>query len=192
MYSKVLLTRKPSRVGYASQCYVSLIFQDIALVRGRIAQLNSLISQLKSAEMLLEAPSNKSREQRLDKLVKDLSKCQTSFFDAITLPSRDPESLVGSTDAGSEEMATISEQENQLDYVLGTATNLKELGIEINEEIGVHCRLLDEIESREDAILGKQARNAKLLKQFSDRSSLTWLWGFVFFLFLTFIYVLLW
>ena len=124
----------------------------------------------------------------------DLEKYQTIFFNSITAPTRDLECQLESESTRDEEMTQVQEQNNQLDYILGTATNLKEIGYEINEEIGVHCRLLDEIETREDEIFDKQKHNDQLLKQWmaSKASPLTWLWGLVLILFMTFIYVLMW
>ena len=130
---------------------------------------------------------------QLTRISQELERCKSSFYNAITsTPSTDMET--GPESSHEEEMVVVKQQESQLDYILGTATNMKEIGHEINEEIGVHCRLLEDIEAREDEILEKQRVNERLLKDWikSKNSSLGWLWGIVVFLFLTFIYVIMW
>ena len=100
---------------------------------------------------------------------------------------------ISSPEGGGQEMQGQS-HDDQLDHILGTATHLKELGYEINEEIGVHVRLLEEIDAREDELLAKQRKNDRLLSDWikSKNSPLTWLWGLVAFLFLALLYVLMW
>ena len=68
-----------------------------------------------------------------------------------------------------------------------------QIGYEINEEIGVHVGLLEEIESREDQLLSKQRNNDKLMREWmkSKTGSLTCLWGLVIFLFLALFYILM-
>ena len=135
----------------------------------------------------------KARDEALSQLTSKLDKYQTTFYASISTHPTDLESAFESESTRDEEMSMVQDQANQLDHILGTATNLKEIGYEINEEIGVHCRLLEEIESREDEIFAKQKRNDKLLTQWMDSKSnpLTWLWGIVAVLFFTFVYVLM-
>lgn len=85
------------------------------------------------------------------------------------------------------------EESTQLDYILGTVTNLKDLGYEINEEIDVHCRLIEDIESKEDEILSKTRYNQKRFAEFlkAKNSSLTCLWTFVLVLFVLFVLALI-
>lgn len=131
----------------------------------------------------------------LKELSKELEKIETRFYQAITKSSaKESESQQDSDTTRDEELGQVQEQgTTQLDYILGTATSLKEIGYEINEEIGVHCRLLEEIEDREDQIFAKHNKNEKLFQDWtkSKGSSLVCLWGIVIFLFITFIYVLM-
>ncbi len=87
----------------------------------------------------------------------------------------------------------VSEKQDELDHILGTATHLKEIGYEINEEIGVQIGLLEEIEDREDQLLAKQKRNDKLMRDWlqSKNGPLTCLWGLVVLFFMALIYVLM-
>ena len=141
------------------------------------------------------SPEFHEKSRNLSQLSGELEKIEARFYNSIT-PSdtKDLESLQDSDTTWDEELGQMQEQSVQLDYILGTATSLKEIGYEINEEIGVHCRLLEEIEDREDQIFAKHKTNEKLFQDWmkSKGSSLAWLWGLVIFLFLTFIYVLLW
>jgi hypothetical protein len=99
---------------------------------------------------------------------------------------------VPSPSAGQLGRSQLQDEDDQLDQILGTATHLKEIGYEINDEILVHARLLDEIDAREDALFSQQRANERLLGNWmatKSRSTLT-LWGLVCVLFLIFIYVL--
>jgi hypothetical protein len=136
------------------------------------------------------------RSAAISKLHKELEQCEKRFFNAISAGSeRDIESQEASgSSTRDEEQVMMQERGSQLDHILGTATNLKEIGYEINDEIGVHVRLLEEIESREDEIFSKQKNTERQLKEWmnSKNSSVAWLWGLVAFLFFTFLYVLMW
>lgn len=160
--------------------------QSLTLVSETGEESLSLVSETGEA-------GSAEKAAQLTRISQELERCQSSFYNAITsTPSTDMET--GADLTREEEMVVVKEQESQLDYILGTATNLKEIGYEINEEIGVHWRLLEDIEAREDEIFEKQKVSDRLLKDWikSKNSSLGWLWGIVVFLFLTFIYVLMW
>lgn len=87
-----------------------------------------------------------------------------------------------------------SQGDDQLDQILGTAMHLKEIGYEINDEIGVHVRLLDEIDEREDEIFSKHRVNERLLRDWklSKSGPVLMLWGLVCVLFLILVYLILW
>ena len=129
----------------------------------------------------------------VEALSKRLAECESRFYSAITNAEASSPSPIGHHGLHrSEQELTRQDEENQLDHILGTATHLKEIGYEINEEIGVHVRLLDEISLREDEILEKQQRNEKLLRQWMASRSGSFIWTFVAILFLTLVYVLMW
>lgn len=129
----------------------------------------------------------------MEGLSKRLAECESRFYSAITnAETSSPSPIAQRGSHRSEQELVRQDEENQLDHILGTATHLKELGYEINEEIGVHVRLLDEISLREDEILEKQQRNEKLLRQWMASRSGSCIWAFVAILFVTLVYVLMW
>jgi len=141
------------------------------------------------------ALGSQDRASMVAHVSQELKKVESRFYTAITSSDmKEIDSPQDSDTTRDEESVQAQEQSNQLDYILGTAVSLKEIGYEINEEIGVHCRLLEEIEDREDQIFAKHRSNERLFQDWmkTKGSSLTFLWGLVIFLFITFIYVLLW
>lgn len=138
----------------------------------------------------------KRRSMALAKLSRDVEQCQRRFYQAVSgKADQDVESQTSSgVSTRDEDQVMMQERSSQLDHILGTATNLKEIGYEINDEIGMHVRLLEEIESREDEIFSKQKQSERQLKEWmsSKGGNIAWLWGTVVVLFLTFIYVLMW
>ena len=137
----------------------------------------------------------KSKADAIQELSSNLERYESKFYNLITgSGNSDVERGVEISPVRSEAQALQHGQEDQLDHILGTATHLKELGYEINEEIGVHVRLLEEIDAREDELLAKQKMNDKLLSDWikSKNSPLTWIWTLVAFLFVTLLYVLMW
>ena len=97
------------------------------------------------------------------------------------------------TSAISSMMATTNSNRGQLDYLHGTVTSLKDIGYEINDEINVHSRLLEDIEAKEDSIFHKTKSNQDKLKNFMDNknNTLFCLWTIVIILFVVFTFVLL-
>jgi hypothetical protein len=86
-----------------------------------------------------------------------------------------------------------SNTSNQLDYIHGTVTSLKDIGYEINDEINVHTRLIEDIESREDEIFDRTRTNERNFKYFMDNknNSLYCLWAVAIALFIVFSFILL-
>jgi hypothetical protein len=172
-------------------------------LRGRISQLRKLIdhidgSALEHSDALRKSGSEDDFEmQRRSAAVSNLSEklriCESQFYDNITfIPVQNDHTRVPSPSAGQLGRSQLQDEDDQLDQILGTATHLKEIGYEINDEILVHVRLLDEIDAREDALFSQQRANERLLGNWmatKSRSTLT-LWGLVCVLFLIFIYVL--
>ncbi len=173
----------------------------MALTRGRISQATSLITQLQQESSPLENGDHanvnqvsRDRAAAVAKLSSDLELFESMFFSRIvqTEDDLDPEQGV-EFPAVRRGNGDQSIHGDQLDHILGTATHLKEIGYEINDEIGVHVRLLDEIDAREEALLSKQANNDKLLSKWmlNKSGAVTWLWGIVVFLFFALFYVLM-
>lgn len=134
------------------------------------------------------------RSAAVSNLSEKLRICENQFYDLITLSESPHDSrAISSASLGVLPRNQVPEEDDQLDQILGTATHLKEIGYEINDEILVHVRLLDEIDAREDAIFTQQRANEKLLRNWmatKSRSTLM-LWGLVCVLFLIFVYVLI-
>lgn len=172
-------------------------------MRGRISQLRKLIdhiggSDLSHSELLSKSGSNdelemQRRSAEFCNLSEKLRICESRFYDRITpIEGQNDHTRVLTPSAGLLGHSQLQDEDDQLDQILGTATHLKEIGYEINDEILVHVRLLDEIDAREDALFSQQRSNERLLGNWmatKSRSTFT-LWGLVCVLFLIFIYVL--
>ena len=85
------------------------------------------------------------------------------------------------------------EQNKQLDFIHGTVSSLREIGYEINDEINVHTRLLEDIESKEDEIFFKTKSNESRLKYFMDNknASIMCMWIAIVVLSMIFLLILL-
>lgn len=85
------------------------------------------------------------------------------------------------------------EQNKQLDFIHGTVSSLKEIGYEINDEINVHTRLLEDIESKEDEIFFKTKSNESRLKYFMENknTSIMCMWIAIVVLSMIFLLILL-
>ena len=137
----------------------------------------------------------KSRASAVLKLSSDVERCESKFYNLITGSTQaDVETGLEINEIEHTNRAQAQSEHDQLDHILGTATNLKEIGYEINDETGVHLRLLEEIDAREDELLMKQRKNERLLREWinSKTSPLAWLWALVAVLFFTLLYVLIW
>lgn len=171
--------------------------KEIALTRGRISQLRSLIGHIQqSLSLELGHPQSldaRQREESVEKLAADLAKHESRFYHRITEAPDEATAHDPRFDPSDRAQLHAAEERDQLDHILGTATHLKEIGYEINEEIGVHIGLLEEIEDRENHLLSKQRSNEKLLREWmnSKASSMTCLWSLVLLLFLFLFYVLM-
>ena len=162
--------------------------------------MKSLITHLQQLVSLgsdpAEIESNK-RSSAVEKLSSDLEKYESRFYALITgNMDGDIESASSPRLASSSSGSHVQETQahvDQLDHILGTATHLKEIGYEINDEIGVHVGLLEEIEDRENQLLSKQRRNEMLMREWkeSKTSSMTFVWGLVVLLFFALFYVLM-
>lgn len=146
-------------------------------------------------------PIPPGRDSDLRVLNEDFENVKTQFYELITAPLK-PASFA-QFEVDSDQMSTANvtpfqsmvrnEEAQQLDFIHGTVTSLREIGYEINDEINVHSRLLEDIENREDEIFQKAKTNELRLKEYiaEKSSSLFCLWGIVIVLFVVFIMVLM-
>ena len=144
-----------------------------------------------------------SRKSELGNLKSEFETVQKTFYDLITSPPvpqyRDLEQqefleTADTTPASSTNQSLYHREQNkQLDYIHGTVSSLKEIGYEINDEINVHTRLLEDIESKEDAIFFKTKSNESRLKYFMDNknTSILCMWVAIVILSMIFLLVLL-
>jgi len=195
--------------------FISCRFQEIALTRGRISQISSLITYLEDhVEPVPFDPSInvKQRREELKALHEKFEISQNQFYEMITysppvasfggyesheLETADT-SAVSSRDLYGSGSSLVSQRPNnasanQLDYIHGTVTSLKDIGYEINDEINVHTRLIEDIESKEDEIFDRTKANERGLKYFMDNknNSLYCLWAVAIVLFIVFTFILL-
>ena len=146
---------------------------------------------------------SRSRQSELGNLKSEFETVQKTFYDLITSPPvpqyRDLEQqefleTADTTPASSTNQSLYyREQNKQLDYIHGTVSSLKEIGYEINEEINVHTRLLEDIETKEDAIFFKTKSNESRLKHFMENknASIMCMWVVIVILSMIFLLVLL-
>jgi len=89
-------------------------------------------------------------------------------------------------DAGSDrlpdgDLTTLADQEvgNQdetLDFLLGTVHNLKNMGGDISEEIDLHCQLLSEADEQSVSLLGKTKQQQARLNSLREEPVTCYLW----------------
>ena len=158
----------------------------------------------------MESPSggrviemHRNRESDLIGLRSEFERTQRAFYELITGPpvheyvdlEQPSESIdtADTTPASSKQSMHYREQNKQLDYIHGTVTSLKEIGMEINDEINVHTRLLEDIESKEDEIFFKTKSNESRLKYFMDNknTSIMCMWVAIVVLSMIFLLILL-
>lgn len=168
-----------------------------------MAHLEQVVSRDNASRtsMSIEEGMSKRNEDLLE-LTREFDKYKARFYEIITAPmtpsfsSFDIESdQVSTADVTPFQsvVRTVTEEGKQLDYIHGTVTNLREIGYEINDEINVHSRLLEDIENRENEIFQKAKTNDQRLREYiaEKSSSLFCLWTIVIVLFVVFILVLM-
>lgn len=189
--------------------------RQAAVLRVSIAQLKQDVSNLERTLMAISqntqahGVTRKELAHRGD-LLATLSEQVESIQEAVRSgarrgasasgepPWRDREG--GGRDAGSErlpegDLAALAEKEvtNQdetLDFLLGTVNNMKNMGGAISEEIDLHCKLLGEAEEQSESLLGKTKQQNKRLDSLRDEPVTCYLWVCIWVLLVT-LFVLL-
>ncbi len=163
-----------------------------------MSHLERVLSQGKTSGRV--SPSTRDEDLRL--LNEEFENAKAQFYELITAPLK-PSYSQFELDSDQVSTANVTpfrsmvrtndEESQQLDFIHGTVSNLREIGYEINEEINVHSRLLEDIENREDEIFQKAKTNeARLREYIAEKSnSLFCLWSIVLVLFVVFVLVLL-
>ncbi|PHJ21560.1 snare domain-containing protein [Cystoisospora suis] len=67
----------------------------------------------------------------------------------------------------------LSLQDEQLSFLEGTVSNLKNIGYSVGDEVDVHRKLLNELDEEVDLTQTALEKNKKILKQIIDRQSTT-------------------
>ncbi|KAF4687288.1 hypothetical protein FOZ60_004161 [Perkinsus olseni] len=200
----------------------------IAVTRGRIAQLRHLHSHLaRGLSNLSTEPEAHGLTQReilhraelLRQLEEDIRRAWSNFQSSLHPRRGLPDLESGSTlEEGGSQVATtagsdgnmlsserlVAQQDEHLDYLRGSVSNLKHIGTAINSEIEVcrspdtlnpsasvevHCKLLDEVHEATDHAHAKQKYAHSMLQHHMEHTSTTFLWGIIVFLFSVLIFV---
>ncbi|KAF4655792.1 hypothetical protein FOL47_009280, partial [Perkinsus chesapeaki] len=183
----------------------------IAMTRGRISQLRQLHTHLaRDLANLSSEPEAHGLTQReiahrgelLRHLEGDIQRVWASFQSGLhPRGSHDLESGWPSSIADSSRAAATSEgnlvsseqllaqQDEHLDYLRGSVSNLKHIGTAINTEIEVHCKLLDEVHEATDHVDAKQKYAHAMLQHHMESTSTTFLWGTIVVLFSILLFV---
>lgn len=72
-----------------------------------------------------------------------------------------------------EEDVLLALQDDQLSFLEGTVSNLKNIGYSVGDEVDVHRKLLNGLDEEVDLTQTALEKNKKLLKQIIDRQSTT-------------------
>eukprot|EP00414_Alexandrium_minutum_P004475 CAMPEP_0113819104 /NCGR_PEP_ID=MMETSP0328-20130328/573_1 /TAXON_ID=39455 /ORGANISM="Alexandrium minutum" /LENGTH=210 /DNA_ID=CAMNT_0000787039 /DNA_START=164 /DNA_END=793 /DNA_ORIENTATION=+ /assembly_acc=CAM_ASM_000350 len=175
--------------------------RQAAVLRVSVAQLRQEVSHLEKSLMAISqntqahGVTRKELSRRGD-LLAGLSDSVESIQEAVRTgmrrradasgepPWRDREGR--NRDAGNDrlpdgDLATLAEQEvsNQddtLDFLMGTVHNLKNMGGDISEEIDLHCRLLGEAEEQSESLLGKTKQSQARLNSLREEPVTCYLW----------------
>mmetsp|Transcript_30158 Transcript_30158/g.70162 ORF Transcript_30158/g.70162 Transcript_30158/m.70162 type:complete len:227 (+) Transcript_30158:164-844(+) len=70
----------------------------------------------------------------------------------------------------------MGNQDETLDFLLGTVHNLKNMGGDISQEIDLHCQLLGEAESQTESLLGKNRQQQTRLSVLKEEPVTCYLW----------------
>mmetsp|Transcript_15827 Transcript_15827/g.50052 ORF Transcript_15827/g.50052 Transcript_15827/m.50052 type:complete len:228 (-) Transcript_15827:180-863(-) len=189
--------------------------RQAALLRGNLASLRQEVSHLEKSLMAISqntqaySVTRKELSRRGD-LLAGLSEQVEGIQEAVRtgvrrrLESseppwrdrevRDRENGGGYAGPGCDLMALgereVANQDETLDFLHGTVTNLKNMGGDISQEIDLHCHLLGELEDQTDNSTARTKQQQARLLALSERNPTCYLWVYIFVLCVT-LFVLL-
>jgi len=175
--------------------------RQAAMLRVSVGQLKQDVAHLEKSLMAISqntqahGVTRKELSRRGD-LLAELSDSVESIQEAVRASARRRTDASGeppwrdregrSRDGANErqpegDLSTLAEQEvnNQdetLDFLLGTVNNLKNMGGDISEEIDLHCRMLGEAEEQSESLLGKTKQQQVRLNSLREESVTCGLW----------------
>lgn len=173
-----------------------------ALLRGRLAQLKSDVTQLQQSLMAISqniqahGVTKKELTRRGD-LIAQLSETSEEIQEYVRSGVRRPAQSKGDASLRRQRMPkedlksmsqadilAFSERENDvheetLDFLSGTVSNLKSIGGDISSEIDLHCRLLGDLEDQTDDANGKLKKQQSQLRKLGEQSNNCSLWAFI-------------
>eukprot|EP01016_Furgasonia_blochmanni_P047280 TRINITY_DN6933_c0_g1_i11.p1 TRINITY_DN6933_c0_g1~~TRINITY_DN6933_c0_g1_i11.p1 ORF type:complete len:266 (-),score=36.60 TRINITY_DN6933_c0_g1_i11:227-1024(-) len=167
-----------------------------ALLRGQLQDFNSeidgLMQRIGNYERapgqynLTQAEIERRRnmvtplKSSLDELQKKATvrnqKQNTNLFDENKVNSQRFNEVVDTKNMSNQEMLSMQnnmmkDQDDQLDVLLGTVGNIKKIGKNINEELDVHHKLLDDLDDGVSRNINKMEKTQGKLQDFMQKSS---------------------